>query len=91
MEVTPRPTINLDDIEEDNLITHIRKARLQSVIPELTEEERIIIRSLRCIQLRKIYLTSESLDSTIEEELIDPDPYKPFYIFYCLRLKGKSV
>lgn len=91
MEVTPRPTIDVDDLEEDKLVTHIRKARIQAIIPELTEDELIIIRSLRSIQLRKIYISSESLDSTIEDELIDPDPYKSFYIFYCLRLKGKSI
>ena len=91
MEVTLRPTIDVDNTEEDEAVTKARAKRLAAVFPRLTLRDRALLNTFRYIQFRKLFLSPVVVKSEIERELLDPDPYEPMYVFYCMRLKGCSV
>ncbi len=75
---TPRPTIDVDNLDSPKSLGEQRKKALRSRIPRVSPRAYVVVSRYRERQ-RKL-LGDESDD--------DPDPYDPSYIFFVNNLKN---
>ena len=87
---TPRPLLNLYDLEEYDVVTRLRAKRLAPFF-KWSQRDRVLLRLFRTVQYRNIRRSGHIARTDLRTELQDPDPYDPSYIFFCMRLKGCSV
>ena len=87
---TLRPLLNLYDLEEYEDITQIRAKRLVPFF-KWSQRDRALLRLFRTIQFKRLVTSCKFKRADLPIELMDPDPYEPEYVFFCLRLKGCSV
>lgn len=82
-EMTPKPTIDVTDDEENGLITAERKKRLIRLL-RLTGND--VIELWRAKHLSKIGLPNEFVNyNEYLRAVEDPDPYDETYIFFCMK------
>lgn len=82
-EMTPKPTIDVTDDEENGLITAERKKRLIRLL-RLTGND--VIELWRGMHLSKIGLPNEFVNyNEYLRAVEDPDPYDETYIFFCMK------
>lgn len=74
---TPRPTIDVENLDSPRSLDKERKKALRSRIPRVSPRAYTIVARYRD---RQRDLLSDSDD--------DPDPYKPTYIFFVNSLKN---
>lgn len=76
--ITPRPTIDVDNLESPKSLNRERKKALRSRIPRVSPRANVVVARYRTRQ--RDLLGGESDD--------DPDPYDPAYIFFVNSLKN---
>ena len=87
---TPRPLLNLYDLDEYDEVSRLRAKRLAPFF-KWSQRDRVLLRFFRTVQYRSIHRSGHIPREELRVELRDPDPYDPSYVFYCMRLKGCSV
>lgn len=85
---TPRPLLNLYDLEEYDEVTRLRAKRLAPFF-KWSQRDRVLLRLFRTLQYKRLVGNTSRWE--LKNELMDPDPYDKPYIFYCMRLTGCSV
>jgi hypothetical protein len=75
---TPRPTIEVNDLDSPKSLSQERKKALRSRIPRVSPRAYVVVARYRTRQ--RDLLGGESDD--------DPDPYDPAYIFFVNNLKN---
>ncbi len=78
---TPRPTVDVDNLDSPKSLNTERKKALRSRIPRVSPRAYVVVARYRDRQ-RKL-LGDESDD--------DPDPYDPSYIFFVNNLKNEDL
>lgn len=77
---TPRPTLDVDNLDPPRSLEKERKKALRSRIPRVSPRAYTVVARYRD---RQRDLLSDSDD--------DPDPYKPTYIFFVKSLKNEPL
>lgn len=84
-EMTPKPTIDIIDDEENALVTAERKKKLIRLL-RVTPEFNDVIELWRTIHISKIGVPREFVNySEYLKAVEDPDPYDETYIFFCMK------
>ena len=84
-EMTPKPTIDIIDDEENALVTAERKKKLIRLL-RVTPEFNDVIELWRGMHLSKIGLPNEFVNyNEYLRAVEDPDPYDETYIFFCMK------
>ena len=87
---TPRPLLEVDALEWYEGVVSPRVDR-HAAFFKWSQRDRVLLRLFRTIQYRRLRDNPLVPRSEIRRELVDPDPYEPIYVFFCMRLKGCSV
>lgn len=79
---TPRPTIDLKS-PYNHLVQKVRKNQLRNRVPKYDKKDYQkmyrIVNKHRRKQEQRIKLCD------VIEDMEDPDPYSPWYVFYCFQ------
>lgn len=81
MDSTPRPELNVDDLDSTVTLHKQRAEEFKKRLPKFTERRK---RRIRYILTKFRAKQKEMLDKVYKDaEYDDPDPYDPTYLFYC--------
>lgn len=81
MDSTPRPELNVDDLDSPPELRTQRAEDLKKRYPKLTPRTK---RRIRYILTKFRAKQKEMLDKVYKDaEYDDPDPYDATYLFYC--------
>ena len=86
MEATPRPVIVSVEYEDG-----VDRPGTYNAFFKWSQRDRALLRLFRTTQFRRLVACRKFRRADLPIELMDPDPYEPEYVFFCLRLKGYSV
>jgi len=84
-EMTPKPTIDVTDDEENALVVAERKKKFIRLL-KLTPQNNDVIEIWRRIHICKIGVPREFVNYTEYLRAVeDPDPYDETYVFFCMK------
>jgi hypothetical protein len=85
IEMTPKPTIDITDDEENACIVDDRKKKLKRLL-RLTPEGEDVIEMWRQIHIDRIGVPRHFANYREYLRAVeDPDPYDETYIFFCMK------